>query len=67
MPIYEYVCKRCGQLVELLQRMGTNEAGILCPQCGENQLVKKISVVSSPAKSTPIPSSTCGPGCGSCG
>jgi putative FmdB family regulatory protein len=49
MPIYEYSCKKCGKLVELLQRSGTDEAGIKCPDCGEDALAKVLSVT-APSK-----------------
>jgi putative FmdB family regulatory protein len=42
-PIYEYICRNCGKIVELLQPMGQNQAGQNCPVCGSADLVKKIS------------------------
>lgn len=44
MPIYEYSCKKCGNRVELLQKSGTDQAGITCPDCGEDALLKVLSV-----------------------
>jgi putative FmdB family regulatory protein len=44
MSIYEYICKNCGKVVELLQPMGQNQAGQSCPVCGSADFVKKISV-----------------------
>ena len=44
MPIYEYECKKCGKVVDLLQKMGTDKAGVNCPACGEDALAKKLSV-----------------------
>lgn len=46
MPIYEYSCKKCGKVVELLQKIGTENAGISCLGCGENALFKVLSVTS---------------------
>jgi putative FmdB family regulatory protein len=41
MPIYEYVCKKCGQKTEVIQRIG--EAPLrVCPHCG-GRLKKAIS------------------------
>jgi putative FmdB family regulatory protein len=41
MPIYEYVCGKCGQKTEVIQRMG--EAPLkVCPHCG-GKLKKAIS------------------------
>lgn len=46
MPIYEYGCKKCGKVVELLQKMGAKEAGVACPDCGADALAKQLSVTS---------------------
>lgn len=51
MPIYEYSCKKCGKTVELLQKMGTDRPGTFCPDCGEDTLVKVLSVT-APAQMT---------------
>jgi len=42
MPIYEYVCAKCGHSMEAIQRM-TDEPLKDCPECGEAALQKKIS------------------------
>ena len=47
MPLYEYICKSCGQRVEILQRMGEGSEGLACPGCGEEQLEKQLSTFSS--------------------
>jgi putative FmdB family regulatory protein len=44
MPIYEYVCGRCGRRTEIIQRMGDKPL-THCPNCGGK--VKKA--VSAPA------------------
>lgn len=42
MPIYEYVCRACGEELESLQRL--SDAPLTdCPACGQAQLAKKIS------------------------
>lgn len=41
MPIYEYVCKKCGHGYELLVRSDTV---IACPECGSKQAEKQFSV-----------------------
>jgi putative FmdB family regulatory protein len=33
MPIYEYVCNRCGKKTEAIQRMGESPLKV-CPHCG---------------------------------
>ncbi len=42
MPIYEYICRACGQSLERLQRLSEDPLTD-CPACGEPQLVKKVS------------------------
>src|SRR5215471_3899766 len=44
MPIYEYVCTKCGRKTEVIQRMG-DKAIAHCPNCGGK--VKKA--ISAPA------------------
>jgi putative FmdB family regulatory protein len=40
MPIYEYVCRQCGQEFEALVR---NEEKPACPGCNSRRLEKKLS------------------------
>ena len=42
MPIYEYVCKRCGHELDALQKMSDDPLSD-CPDCGEAALKRKIS------------------------
>ncbi len=41
MPIYEYQCESCAQLVELLIR---GDETPQCPDCGSSKLAKQFSV-----------------------
>ncbi len=63
MPLYEYECKTCDQVIELLMR-SANEKPI-CPDCGEAKLERVLSVPAAPAvrsgSSLPVSS---GEGCG---
>jgi len=44
MPIYEYLCERCGHEFETIQKF--SEAPLReCPACHEAALVKKVSAV----------------------
>ncbi len=45
MPIYEYTCNACGHEFELLQHIGDLPPEI-CPECGEQQVRKLISMTS---------------------
>ena len=42
MPLYEYQCKRCGKVVEVLQFSG-EAAPRECPSCGSTVLVKLLT------------------------
>lgn len=58
MPIYEYQCPDCGKLLEVLQNMGSTEAGVICPECGGARLERCLSVTA------PARASAGGPPCG---
>jgi putative FmdB family regulatory protein len=42
MPIFEYMCVRCGTNFEQLVR-GSGEQEIVCPQCMGNRVIKQFS------------------------
>jgi putative FmdB family regulatory protein len=45
MPIYEYICRACGRETERLQKL--SDAPLTdCPECGQAELVRKISAPS---------------------
>ncbi len=66
MPLYEYVCQSCHQQFELLVR-GDQEPA--CPECGDGELTRLLSVVAAPGRSAAggaaggEPPGSCGPGC----
>ena len=33
MPTYEYVCKQCGQLLDITRAIGERESLVVCPDC----------------------------------
>ena len=41
MPIYEYVCRDCGEQFEWLSRDGEKPS---CPSCGQESLTKQLSL-----------------------
>jgi len=47
MPIYEYRCKRCGERLEVLQRVGAGPEGLACPSCGGEALEREASTFAS--------------------
>lgn len=43
MPIYEYVCRECGEEFSRIQKMGSDSAGVTCERCGSPDVRRKIS------------------------
>lgn len=50
MPIYEYTCRSCGSVSEVLTGVGSDETEPVCSQCGGKDLKKKFSVMSFTVK-----------------
>ncbi len=64
MPIYEYVCEKCGNEFELI--VFRNEEPP-CPECGEKNPTRKMSTFGfSVGYKFKSPSSGGGSGCASC-
>ena len=42
MPIYEYECRDCGEMTEIIQKV-SDPALTECPSCGANGLTKLVS------------------------
>lgn len=51
MPIFEYLCKKCGNRFEKLQKGGADESN-LCPVCGSEEVKKELSLFSSGSSSS---------------
>ena len=47
MPLYEYLCKKCGTTFEILQSMNDDNSNIRCPQCKADKPERIISLFSS--------------------
>lgn len=64
MPLYEYECKSCDQLVEVLVRSQSER--VECPTCGGARLDRVFSVPAAPAVKTQSSLPVAGPneGCG---
>jgi putative FmdB family regulatory protein len=69
MPLYEYVCKDCGNHFDVLRSMKDADTPIQCRNCHGDQTKRALSVffASSEGRSVASSSSGCG-GCsgGSC-
>jgi putative FmdB family regulatory protein len=72
MPIFEYDCKKCGNVSEILSGVSATEPEIVCSHCGSTQLTKKFSVanfaVAGARARTEAPPCGAAPGstCGHC-
>jgi len=63
MPIYEYRCRKCGEIFEKIQKLNEGEESLMCPYCGEWKPEKILSGFSSLKGSESA--SACGSSCGS--
>ncbi len=43
MPIYEYICKSCGEKFSLLQSVKATEKETACPKCASGEVKKVMS------------------------
>ena len=43
MPIYEYECKACGEVTEVLERGGAHREAPKCGSCGSEEVEKMLS------------------------
>ena len=58
MPIYDYKCRECGKVSEVLLRTA-DDRSIRCPDCGSNNLERLISASRMIAADSRSPGSTC--------
>ena len=64
MPLYEYICKDCDQIFEVIRLMKDADAPIDCKKCGGQHTIRKISAFNAQSSGRSFSSSSCG--CGSC-
>jgi putative FmdB family regulatory protein len=68
MPVYEYVCPKCGHEFEQLVGSVSGRDRIGCPECGHRKATRKMSVFTARqgASSGPNPGDVgpCGQHCG---
>ncbi|OGP96077.1 MAG: hypothetical protein A2157_18990 [Deltaproteobacteria bacterium RBG_16_47_11] len=66
MPIYEYRCRKCGKVFEMIQKMDEGGEALKCSSCGQKGPEKLMSCCFSSSKGSellsPAPSSSCGSG-----
>ncbi|MCX6057870.1 MAG: zinc ribbon domain-containing protein [Chloroflexi bacterium] len=47
MPLYDYQCKECGEVFELMVRFSESNQTHVCPKCESKNTQRKLSVVAS--------------------
>ena len=47
MPLYEYVCPKCGYAFEVLVGLSSADLPQRCPDCGHDQATKKVSRIAA--------------------
>jgi putative FmdB family regulatory protein len=43
MPLYEYHCRNCGKIFELLRRMQDADSDVECPRCHAEKIERQFS------------------------
>jgi len=61
MPLYEYLCEKCGQQYESYKRLTEEKKDEACPACGGRAVKMGISLFTAKGAS-PKGGSTCGTG-----
>ncbi|MCF7888301.1 MAG: zinc ribbon domain-containing protein [Candidatus Omnitrophica bacterium] len=59
MPIYNYLCKDCGEKFELLLGVTADKPKIVCKKCGSKNIKKEFSSFSMPNSSDGGTSGSC--------
>lgn len=62
MPIYSYVCKKCGEKFDLLVGVTAKKVEMVCPKCKSENIEKVLaafSVGSSSKSGNSCPTGTC--------
>lgn len=64
MPIYEYICRKCGHAFEILQRMGSGGEELQCPACRAVGADRQLSTFAGRAAAAGggAGAPSCGPG-----
>ena len=65
MPMFEYVCRACGERFEEIRSRDPEQPAAVCPTCGSEQVVKLFSSFASPSAGSS--SGSAGSGGSSCG
>lgn len=68
MPMFEYVCRACGERFEEIRSRDLEQPAPVCPACGSEQVIKLFSSFASPSTGSSAGSAASGsPSCGGSG
>ncbi len=59
MPIFEFKCRNCGKLFEVLFMSRDEKPDIRCPACSSKKSDKVLSVFSGKVENTSLPADPC--------
>lgn len=60
MPLYEYACRKCEHTFALTRPMRDRDEPILCPECGSERVVRKLSAFAVPGSTQAQAAPACG-------
>jgi putative FmdB family regulatory protein len=61
MPLYEYLCKECGERFEKLVRMSDDPRAIPCPSCASAAVERALSTFATGGAQRTAAAPSCGP------
>ncbi|MBC7188113.1 MAG: zinc ribbon domain-containing protein [Calditrichaeota bacterium] len=61
MPIYEYQCRLCGNVFDVLQKVGESGEHLRCPRCGADKATRIFSPFAQSGKESVASASSCAP------
>ena len=65
-PLYEFRCDNCNNVIERLCPVGSNGKGLKCPNCGGKKLRRLMSVFSARSNSEGGAVTSVGSSCATC-
>jgi putative FmdB family regulatory protein len=65
MPLYEYICKDCGNEFDAIRSIKDSDAPLECGECHSDQTSRKISLFFAQSGGRVVAGGSSG--CGSCG
>jgi|YNPNPStandDraft_1061719.scaffolds.fasta_scaffold185168_2 putative FmdB family regulatory protein len=61
MPIYEYKCRNCGHIFDVLQKVGEGGDALRCPRCGAAAPERLLSSFAAAGDVQSVAASSCAP------